>query len=223
MDQSGSISGTDPHDSRIQAAKLFLKALGRGDEVLLAAFADDGEIPHRFTQYSENFTTNGEAYFPALDALADLEGGGTPLYDAIHAYTNVVSSKGYQDNKAVIVFTDGEDTASGSTLGEVISQAVNLGVRVYPVGLKEVNLEKLTEMAQGTGGAFMWATDARQLVALYGTLANILRNEVLVYQTRWSVTRNGSAFTSGSWFSTSVVVDVPNHGKLGAPFRVQIP
>ncbi len=91
FDQSASIIRNDPTDARLFSAKEFLSSLGGSDVAAVAAFAD-GEtagalIPVRpVTIYpvgAPAFFSDGTALFSDLDSLAGLEGGGTPLYEAI--------------------------------------------------------------------------------------------------------------------------------------------
>ena len=59
FDQSGSITGTDPSDIRIEAARVFLANLGSGDEVGLLAFASGGSLPRSpVTAYQDETTGN---------------------------------------------------------------------------------------------------------------------------------------------------------------------
>ena len=82
IDQSGSITDTDPMDARIDAAKVFLSKLDSADNVRLAAFADNGSLPFSpITLYGNSFTNDGASFFGSLDELSILEAGGTPLYD----------------------------------------------------------------------------------------------------------------------------------------------
>ena len=86
-DQSGSISGSDPSDARIFASKGFLQTVGSSDRVVLAAFAEGAAAKistKPLTTYG-TFTSDGVSYFDELDQLPSLEGGGTPLYQALDA------------------------------------------------------------------------------------------------------------------------------------------
>jgi hypothetical protein len=189
MDQSGSISTTDPGDTRIEAAKIFFGALGSEDEAILAAFASSGSLTSDFVSWG-NF---GQAanFDSTLDSLTSLEGGGTPLFDATVVYTDKVAAEGNNENKAVIVFTDGEDTESTSGLEQAAQNATDKGVRLFTVGLSSgVDRGVLQQLAFRTGGSMMYTEDASNLVALYGTLGNLLSGGVAYYHTCWTVERD---------------------------------
>jgi hypothetical protein len=218
LDQSGSISNTDPNDSRIQAAKIFMNALGPGDNVVLSAFAGPGRmLPFELTVYGTGFTTNGPSYFSTLDQLTRQVGGGTPLYRSTRSMIDYTSTNALTPNKAVLVFTDGADTEGGATIADVAARAAATGVRVYTVGLGNVNTSVLSEMASRGGGTMMWATDARQLVSIYGTVGRLLRGAVSLYRTRWTL-----RVSSGNWASVSNAIRVQTpSGVLFVPFWVR--
>ena len=87
IDQSGSITGTDPTDARLEASRVFMRSLSGGDEAGLMAFASGGRLPHDpitiwFDGNGNRFSRNPSAFDGALASLADKEGGLTPLWDA---------------------------------------------------------------------------------------------------------------------------------------------
>jgi Bacterial Ig-like domain (group 2) len=61
LDQSGSIQTNDPNDLRIDAASVFFRALGAGDNALLAAFASNGSLPYDFTSWGTFGTSTYDA------------------------------------------------------------------------------------------------------------------------------------------------------------------
>lgn len=222
FDQSGSIQTTDPGDSRLQAAKFFLSAMGAGDEVVVSAFSSGGRLQFEPVTVWGSFTANGRSYFSLIDQLASLEGGGTPLYAATSTMTSYVAANGSRPNRAVLVFTDGRNTDAGS-MDDAINLARSRNVKLFMIGLsQDVDVAVLSEMAERTGGALMWAGDARQLVSYYRTLGAILRGEAVLQRVRWRVTRSTGSFGRGSYFYTSVRVGT-SAGTIAAPFRVTVP
>ncbi|HYH96811.1 carboxypeptidase regulatory-like domain-containing protein [Hyalangium sp.] len=223
MDQSASILSTDPTDSRIQAGKIFFQALSAPDTAQLSAFASGGLLPYAPITLWGSFTSAGSSFYGSLDTLAHLEGGGTPLYASTAALVEHVTSQGHNPNRAVVVFTDGEDTDGSWSLQNVISLARSRNVKLFTVGLSNgINFQVLSQMAAQTQGAMLWASDARQLISIYGSLGNLLRGAAQFYRTRWSATRSSGTWTAGTWFSMSVEVQTPS-GLLSAPFYVEIP
>jgi hypothetical protein len=221
LDQSGSITGTDPTDARLFAAKVFLESLGSGDNVQLAAFASGGSLAFSpVTVYGSGFTSDGRSYFSTVDQLGNLEGGNTPLYQSTYSAMVHTRQNGPNTNRAVVVFTDGNDTDGVRTIADIGALSAQNGVRVFTVGLSNgIDVGTLAEMARLGRGAYFHANSARQLISTFGSLGKLLNGSAAVYSTRWSVTVDRSAFGSGAWFSTGVRIDTPS-GQLVAPFRI---
>lgn len=229
FDQSGSITSTDPQDARITAAKVFLGNLSSGDDVSLLAFASGGGLPHDpVTAYrSENgnrFTSDPDGFDGALAILADLEGGGTPLYDSIVSAVNYTEQHASNSNRAVLVFTDGQDTASKGSLEDAISASKTRGIPLHTIALSTgVDLAVLSQLSGDTGGSLTRATNAGALISYYGALGPFLSGSSQFYRTKWRVTVSGGQmrFGPGAWFQTGVIVALPD-GLHWVPFRIDI-
>jgi hypothetical protein len=220
LDQTGSIKTTDPSNSRLTAAKAFLGALGTGDEVQLS----------NFTSYNSPivisagpFTSNGPSLFPAVDSLAGKEYGGTPLYDAMYMTTDSLAMKGNNSNKALLVFTDGQDNASSRTLQDVIVHAILSNVKIYAVALETGLDTELISAALSTGGGMMHSNDARQLISYYGTLGKLLHGNVDYYVTKWHVTLAGVTTLHRVVVEGSLLITLPNNPSVVVPFAVAFP
>ncbi|MEZ0540253.1 vWA domain-containing protein [Fibrella arboris] len=221
LDQSGSILSTDPKDLRISASKIFLDYLGTSDQAGLASFTDDyfGAV-----KVHQTFSRNTAAMKKSLDTLATTEDGGTPLYYSSVLMTDYTATNAKTANKAVIIFTDGENTNSSATLANAIDRAKNQGVPLYMVGLSNgVNVSVLSRMANETGGAFFYAKDAEQLVTSFGTLGNLLRGSAQLYRSTWTAARRTGKWTSGQIISETIKVALPNGDIIDVPFYLQIP
>jgi hypothetical protein len=79
--------------------------------------------------------------------------------------------------KAVVLFTDGGDTTCGSPEAcrarreQSIQGANDNQMRLFTIGLSSgVDVAALGELANRTGGAFLYADTAEQLFPLYGSL-----------------------------------------------------
>ena len=226
LDQSGSITSTDPRDARIDAAKAFMRNLGSGDEVGLMAFASGGSLPYSpttvYSRGGERFISEANGWDSRLNELADLEGGGTPLYDATHAAVRSVVEHGDNSNRVVLVFTDGEDTASSGTLDQIIRYANQHDVPLHTIALSNgVNMAVLSQMAGETGGSLARAVDARRLISYYGALGPYLSGSGQFYRSTWNVLLSGGSFRlgSGAWITSSIEVEIPG-SDIYLPFRL---
>ncbi|CCH52910.1 von Willebrand factor type A [Fibrisoma limi BUZ 3] len=227
MDQSASIAyqqvnepPTDPNDLRIAAGKIFLDYLGKEDYAALSSFSAGYR---NFILYHSNFTNNVTGMKASLDSLSTTETGGTPLYYATVEAVNYTSRNAKTNNKAVIVFTDGQNNQSG-TLSNTITIAKQRSIPLFTVGLSTgVNVQVLSQMANETGGAFFYAKDAEQLVTSFGTLGNLLRGTAQLYRTTWMATRRTGRWASGNEIAETIKVTIPNGEVIDVPFYVRVP
>ena len=83
-------------------------------------------------QFSGRFTSNRD---DLIGALKDLQfGNPTRLYDAIVASIDVLN--GVEGRKIVLVFTDGDDTASRRDMGDALAKARETETMIYAIGLE---------------------------------------------------------------------------------------
>src|SRR5260370_28854429 len=110
LDTSGSMTGTI--GLLRQAAEQFLIRLFPGDKAKVGAFNDK-------IQVSSSFSSDRD------DLVSDVKnldyGNGTRLYDAL--LLSLDELKGIEGRRVVLVFTDGDDTASHVGLGSRIDRA----------------------------------------------------------------------------------------------------
>jgi len=123
LDTSGSMTGTI--GLLRQAAEQFLIRLFPGDKAKVGAFNDK-------IQVSSSFSSDRD------DLVSDVKnldyGNGTRLYDAL--LLSLDELKGIEGRRVVLVFTDGDDTASHVGLGSVIDRARADEDMVYSIGLE---------------------------------------------------------------------------------------
>ena len=237
LDQSASIATSDPTGARLYSAKEFLDGLGVGDQVLLSAFADGAAlIPTLpltvYAPFRDSTTVSSTpSYYDTLDSLASLVGGGTPLYDALDSLVGQVADPN-PPAKSVVIFTDGDDTVC--TLPDPdtclvdrqasIDNANANGVRVFTIGLTNlVNFEALGELANGTGGVFLFAEIPHQLIPLYGSVGRLLSLSLPTYRLKFNVeSTDPNAFLSGNVLLGRVTVTAGG-STFDVPFFLGIP
>lgn len=223
LDQSGSVSQSDPTNARLQAAKSFFSALGPGDNAAMGYFPDKDNSPFLKTFPQLGFVTNGPLYYPAIDSLAGLKYVSSPLYAATIQATDYTVQNGGNTNKAVILFTDGVPTGDTGTLQQAIDNAKSKGVKIFTIGLGSgTDAAALALLSQSTGGSAIQVTDARQLISFYKTLGALLEGSGQFYRTRWMVTKSSGTFVPRETFSTFLHVTAAG-SPLSVPFFVEIP
>ncbi|MFL6196881.1 MAG: VWA domain-containing protein [Thermoanaerobaculia bacterium] len=109
--------------------------------------------------------------------------GRTALYDAL--LTALYTFRAQRGQRALVLLTDGDDTASNTTWEDALEYARRSGVAVYPIGLGLSELKrgarsKLTELAEATGGRAFFVDRADELQGAYGRIGEELRSRYLI-------------------------------------------
>ena len=172
VDTSGSMRG-EPLVQAVQALRTFIASLGPNDMANLIAFNSQHEL-------LQPFTADKEALVAAVDRLQ--AGGETVLYDAVLYALDQVSPQPL-GRRAVIVLSDGKDTASDATLDAVIARAALLNIPVYTLGLQQsqdFDAAILERLAHETGAVNLLTSEAAALQDLYAQLGRQFRGQYLV-------------------------------------------
>lgn len=169
LDVSGSMA--DALAEVKTAARSFVRALRPQDHVTLVAFND-----HWFPLTRSE--SNKDVLADAIDKLA--ASGSTALYDAIVRSLQLLSRQ--PGKHAVVLFTDGDDRASQSTLAQV-QQAVDEGdAMILAIGLgsaRERSLfeQKLEPLATTSGGRVLFAERSGDLAKSFDDVVQDLVNQ----------------------------------------------
>lgn len=125
LDASGSMTGELKAASTRMAALQILAALDPEDEAALAAF------DHKYWGVVAFTRDRGKVE----RAMAEIEPfGATALHDALARASSDLASHG-EGRRAVVVLTDGVDTASQLVADEVLSRSQALDVPIYAVSV----------------------------------------------------------------------------------------
>jgi len=108
-----------------EALRYFIDLLEPADEILVMTFSDHLHIV-------QDFTSDREQLRRVLDNLEPF--GGTALYDAAFECIRRVAS-GPAESKAVVLVTDGVDTASSTAFRDLREFARRKEVPVFSIGL----------------------------------------------------------------------------------------
>jgi len=138
-----------------QATEQFLIRMLPTDKAQVGAFSDK-------IQFSGTFTSDRD---DLIGALRDLQfGNPTRLYDAVYESIDLLADR--DGRKVVVVFTDGDDTASRRGLGGTLDYARDKEVMIYSIGLEsEIMLAPgrvmrtrpdrgLKKLSEETGGGY---------------------------------------------------------------------
>ena len=178
LDTSGSMTGSI--DLLRQAAEQFLLRLLPDDKGRVGAFNDKIQFSSRFTNDRDELVGD----------LKDLDyGNGTKLWDAVGASLDEL--KGMEGRRVVLVFTDGDDTASRTRLGTVIDRARAEEVMIYAIGLESnffngQYMERskpdsgLRKIADETGGGYFELKKTADLAPTFSRVAQELHSQYVL-------------------------------------------
>ncbi len=188
MDNSGSMEPKLPQTR--DALADFIRDLNPGDEIFVDAFSDR---PYTVAP----LTTDHKI---AIDHLGMMHAyGRTALYDVIIQGLQTVS-QGCNKRKALVVLTDGMDTASSSSLDQVTKDAQSVKVPIYSIGIgdptagssggalfnlgptllsggdeERVDTETLHKLSERTGGETFFVAIGSQENSLKQTTTDVAR------------------------------------------------
>jgi Ca-activated chloride channel family protein len=204
IDRSASMSG--PKLKRaLEAAALFARSLGPDDRLEIITFNHRAERLHAFG--------DDPARVPA--ALASITAtGSTSLYDALLVAANEMARarRGVlpETREAVIVLSDGEDTASRVGFEEVLPALRRSGALVYTLSLREGEDGErlgaswpLLALARDTGALALGVPRLDVLPALYAEIGAEVRHLYRIGYTSNDERRDGRWRTVSVRITTS--------------------
>jgi Ca-activated chloride channel family protein len=177
FDVSGSIG--DSLKTTQDAAAAFVESLKTQDRVTLVLFNSEIRAYPQTTDDRE----------PILRIIRNTQAGGvTKLYEALLLGMKYLDGK--PGRKAIVCFTDGQDTSGTSSRNAVLNAAARFGFPIYTIGAGaglELSSLKiiLREFAEVNGGNAFFIQNFRKLREAFLEVAAELRSAyVLSYYTR---------------------------------------
>jgi Ca-activated chloride channel homolog len=161
-----------------RATEQFLIRLLPQDKAQVGAFSDK-------IQFSGEFTNDRD---DLIGALNDLQfGNPTRLYDATSQ--SIDELKSVDGRRVVLVFTDGDDTASRIGAGDVLDSAKDRETMIYAIGLESVfslgpgRMQRtrpdrtLRKFAEETGGGYFELKKTDDLAPTFTRVAQELHSQ----------------------------------------------
>lgn len=126
-------------------------------------------------------TNDVEAVARSLDGLAAV--GWTALHDAI--VQSLYYFRGVRGRRALVLLSDGDDTASNIAFRDALEYARRSGVAIYTIGLNVGSLDlsirdKLKSLSEETGGRVFFVKNADELSGVYAEIEEELRSQYLL-------------------------------------------
>jgi VWFA-related protein len=171
LDSSGSMK--EQLEEVHHAASSFVDTLREGDQALVIDFDDKVFLV-------QDLTFDRAALKAAIQSTEAI--GGTAIYDALHAaYRKIGKLTG---RKAIVLLSDGDDTASQFGFQRAIEEAKSNNTIIYSIGLGDggggAHRGPLKEFAEVTGGRAFFIKKASDLETVYRLIAEELRAQYYV-------------------------------------------
>lgn len=170
-DVSGSMDGYV--DDLRQAVIAYINGRNPKEQLAISTFSSSIEETMPFGSTKEELTNFANRFYAS---------GGTSIYRTIIEILNKFDSTVYSNN-AIILMTDGIDgyTASDAKIaGEMAQLAAEKNVKIYTIGLGDVNAAYLTKIAEAGDGVFVHTSGSGSLDSLYAFLQGQVDNQYVV-------------------------------------------
>ncbi len=132
-------------------------SFGKGSRVEVPITADSGV-------YRAFNPTSGEAI------------GGTAIYDAIVTAIEQLRKTPLDYQRIIVLFTDGEDNSSTTSLQTAVRRALEGGVTIYTIAYGWFSEEPLRLIAQGTHGQMYRIYSVQEFPSIFSRIYRALRN-----------------------------------------------
>jgi Ca-activated chloride channel family protein len=192
-------STLDRFEYEQRAARLFLKRVLRPgkDEALIIKVSSRAEVARQLTNDLKALSKSIRQIKP---------GGDTALYDSIVLASNRLQGGPPGTRRAVIVLTDGVDTASRATLEQADHAAQRAEVTLFSLSTNDLVFDRhprgdavLRSVSEATGGGLLSARTEDALVDSFSRVEKTLRNQ-------YALAYEPSAFMpDGSYRTISIV------------------
>jgi len=179
LDVSDSMYGRRIQDARIAVERFVFELLDPADEFLVLAF---NHRPYMLI----GWTRVTAVVRPTLEGLYPF--GGTAIYDAVMTSLPLIEKRSEQ-RAALLLISDGADSASDAKLGELRVAMLRSDVFAYAIAINprevkpinvQVNPVALREITDGSGGRTEVVQDTTDLIAATARIADELNNQYLL-------------------------------------------
>jgi VWFA-related protein len=173
IDTSGSMQPR-LDEAQKAGAEFFEKVMRKGDKAFLVSFDKEPQLVQKWS-------TKVSDLHAGLAKLRAEE--STALYDAV--VTALYHFHGLRGQKALVLISDGKDTASKFTFDQALEYARRSGVPIYAIGIgirgNEQDVRyKLSRLTNETGGTVYYIEQARDLQRVYDEIQTELRSQYIL-------------------------------------------
>lgn len=192
LDKSDSMRTMGAFEPAKQAAAEFIDSRPAEDQIALYAFDEQVVL-------LQDFTTDRDLLKAQLTGLTT--GGGTALYEIIHAVAHAVRSR--PERRAFVVLTDGhDDTTLPRSEDEAIQAARDADAPGYMLGFGNPERATLLRAAEASGGRFLERPQTDDVRNLFQDLDRLLSDQYVL-------THSPSEAIAAGDYAVEVVVRAP--------------
>ena len=176
-----------------EAAANFVRKLWDGDQAIVGDFNERVRFSTYFTKDVDRLVSTIQSLYPS---------GWTALYDAI--LLSIFKLEGVEGRKALLVFTDGDDSrsvgiGSEATKDDAIEGAKFSEVSIYSVGFqghrgfggRGVNKGFLNKLSEETGGVAFFPKDIGELNKSFSNIQDELHSQYRLAYIPSNATQDG--------------------------------
>jgi VWFA-related protein len=179
LDTSDSMYGKRIRDARDTVDQFLFTLLAPTDEFFIVAFNHQVKV-------LTDWTNTPDVVRSALDAIKPW--GATAVYDAVLRALPILDRRSRQ-RAAILIISDGDDTASDATIREVRAALVRSDSFVYAIAIDpadrrainaRTNPEALREITNESGGRTLVVSTSAELAAAAAQVAEELNNQYVL-------------------------------------------
>ena len=179
LDISDSMFGRRIADARAAVSRFLFELLDPADEFFVYGFNHRPQLVSAWTRDISLVSSRLAALQPS---------GGTAVYDAVMAALPLFKTR-QQPRAALVIISDGADTASDASVRDVRSALVRSDTFVYAIAIDSperrpintrVNPIALRELTDDTGGRTQVVTDSTELAAATARVAEELNSQYVL-------------------------------------------
>ena len=177
VDESPSMDDNKRMQKAKDAIRSFILNMGPYDRTAIVGFRgyEDSTFVH------QKMTSDKKLLLNAMNTLMT-EGYGTNVLNG--AFDGLKEIENETNTTAVIILSDGENNAGITDISIVTDEAKRKNTSIYSIALETRTTSPLKELAENSGGIFVSAEDANELVDIYADMRkNILSQHIVCYQT----------------------------------------
>lgn len=154
------------------AAREIAANIGPNDAIAVYHFDDS------VTKLND-FTRNTDLIIKSINSI-ERHGKKTLLYNALYDSIELLK-KVDQDNKKIIVFTDGKDEGSSVRDDDIIQMARDSGIPIYFICCKKSSrLSVMARISKMSGGKVVCSNRHDDIAGMYRTVLSIIKNTYVV-------------------------------------------